>query len=133
MHLLCTYLDSHMPLNPWFPDGRLEGDGALPSFHLHSSCHFLSTWGAVSLKKKKKIRAIVTTHTECLLWTTSLVPRPLPDFIPQLWRKLEWPGNEARSSAQCEKIYLKAKMSFLHHRQINLELSGINFLWIIQN
>ena len=26
----------------------------------------------------------------------SLVPRPLPDFISQLWRKIgEWPGDEA--------------------------------------
>ena len=34
--------------------------------------------------------------------TTSLVPRPLPDFISQLWRKRlqnkiwEWPGKKAR-------------------------------------
>ena len=31
----------------------------------------------------------------------SLVPRPLPDFISQPWRKIkiwEWPGDEARTT-----------------------------------
>ena len=52
-------------------------------------------------------------YSEC-----SLVPRPLPDFILQLWRKTdfspqlrgkmwEWPGNEATLSVgQCKLLCL---------------------------
>ena len=49
--------------------------------------------------------AATNRESSILLGRCSLVPRPLPDFISQPWRKKlrdkiwEWPGDEAREGA----------------------------------
>ena len=68
-----------------------------PRPKLSSSCTWSKQWHHLWVSPSQPVLAIPPWHTQCLhLWLGmkwggiscgSLVPRPLPDFILQLWRK----------------------------------------------
>ena len=54
-------------------------------------------------KEKVYLQILVLGYN--LYCNHSLVPRPLSDFISQLWRKIrEWPGNEATDSSTLTSV-----------------------------
>ena len=58
----------------------------------------LVVWQSGLHVTRKLGRGLETRLRVATLHTVSLVPRPLPDFISQPWRKIvawEWPGDEA--------------------------------------
>ena len=84
----CTY-KLHMVslgiLTYTFCSSNTLGNTSPGSMHIPDLCYTTRPWLLLS----------------SILAFTSLVPRPLPDFILQPWRKIkiwEWPGDEAKLS-----------------------------------
>lgn len=108
MHLLCTYLDSHIPPNPRFPGGRSFSDQ-----------YFLKAPDKPAAKK-----------SDFCIYQASVNPPQYKVLLKEMCIEIPKGRNNLFHSL----------VAFLHHikthensmlGQVNLELSGMNILWIV--
>ncbi|ESO84371.1 hypothetical protein LOTGIDRAFT_132324, partial [Lottia gigantea] len=111
MHLLCTYMDSRLPAQPRFPDGKT-----------FTSQYFIKTPDKPNLSKKDNL----------LLHQTSINPPCYQVVVGENIFTLPKGRNNMFQALLLFLYHVKHKQDGMLGR-INLGLSGINLLWIFDN
>ena len=132
-------------------NSRLSVDHGMPLLHLtmasflvFATSQFLITYSIQNgLGIMQCVLGNKLVYTMCLLNFISLVPRPLPNFISQLWRKIdwEWLGNEDRTLANLvyhnnllflEKLHQATRKLYMAQSSLSLQVACV-CAWLHSN
>jgi len=111
MHLLCTYMDSRLPPHPKYPDGKT-----------FSSQHFLRSPDKPDLKREENL----------ILYQSKVNPPHFKVII----------GDDTWDLEKGRSNMFHAILLFFHHvnskengmlGRVNLGLSGVNILWVLES
>ena len=91
-------MEGHFPLIPIYAVAHVlcQVGESIPYGEKFSRDKIFADWPLAKISRKNFRGSTITKHT-----ARSLVPRPLPEFSPQLRDKIwEWPGDEATQHAR---------------------------------